>query len=378
MWNDRFAAKEAAIKAHKHRRLTFHDVCIISSVSKTGDTLPPVTTISALRPQEQNQIIPLSISHDGDYATAVCMAFEPQRLMAASPATTEDSLPTADHTISEEGSTPADHTISEDRSMPADDKTVIEPVSPSTEATEEAPPKMSKNMSKRAIKKAMKEAAKEAAKEATEEAIPKVTEPKSLRPPMTEEEILRKQKREAILSTRSESIYGMPATIDPKLIIKILERAGMVHNIPNEATSQDLVDLFKGRCTAVKGYVQKMDKKGARGLVVFQFPNDLRRATKASRHGLYVMGGRQLSITPAGQLPKSIMMTYGRLHKREAHPMKMLEYGHILDMGLTPDMRPKEIRKIICGEDENSVNLAEFWTTDVFHVHKGCANLVEA
>ncbi|WAO85532.1 ACPS domain-containing protein [Fusarium falciforme] len=75
----RFAAKEAAIKAHPYRRLTFHDV-MIERRQVEGDRLgsgPPVARIRSGEGQAEDASALLSISHDGDYATAVCLGHEP-------------------------------------------------------------------------------------------------------------------------------------------------------------------------------------------------------------------------------------------------------------------------------------------------------------
>ncbi|PTB80687.1 hypothetical protein M440DRAFT_1325702 [Trichoderma longibrachiatum ATCC 18648] len=75
----RFAAKEAAIKAHSHRRLTFHDV-VIERRGRDEERLgsgPPVARIKGGEGEEEDASAMISISHDGEYATAVCMAFDP-------------------------------------------------------------------------------------------------------------------------------------------------------------------------------------------------------------------------------------------------------------------------------------------------------------
>lgn len=75
----RFAAKEAAIKAHSHRRLTFHDV-VIERRGKKEERLgsgPPVARIKGEGEADADVSAMISISHDGDYATAVCMAYDP-------------------------------------------------------------------------------------------------------------------------------------------------------------------------------------------------------------------------------------------------------------------------------------------------------------
>lgn len=111
--NNRFAAKEAIIKAHPHRRLTFHDIIIKSGSGATAtDGDRPIlgkqqqnqdeelsltrrlepdaegegdTTIdrgngsgaptAIVKGVEYDQVALVSISHDGEYATAVCLGF---------------------------------------------------------------------------------------------------------------------------------------------------------------------------------------------------------------------------------------------------------------------------------------------------------------
>ncbi|OAQ98205.1 hypothetical protein LLEC1_00931, partial [Akanthomyces lecanii] len=80
----RFAAKEAAIKAHTHRQLTFHDVVIerraVAARAETLGSGPPVARIRAPAADDgadEDESAMVSISHDGDYATAVCLAHDP-------------------------------------------------------------------------------------------------------------------------------------------------------------------------------------------------------------------------------------------------------------------------------------------------------------
>lgn len=82
MVNDkRFAAKEAAIKSHTHRQLTFHDVIIerraAAARTVTLGSGPPVARIRAAEEAGEDESAMISISHDGDYATAVCLAHDP-------------------------------------------------------------------------------------------------------------------------------------------------------------------------------------------------------------------------------------------------------------------------------------------------------------
>ncbi|KAF4773678.1 ATP synthase F0 [Colletotrichum scovillei] len=94
----RFAAKEATFKAHPTRNLTWHDITIVRKQSaqlkdiegqrKAKETEPPASTpngsgppiaiVRSLHEGMPGQEVLVSISHDGDYATAVCLAFEAQ------------------------------------------------------------------------------------------------------------------------------------------------------------------------------------------------------------------------------------------------------------------------------------------------------------
>ncbi|QSZ30086.1 hypothetical protein DSL72_004606 [Monilinia vaccinii-corymbosi] len=71
----RFAAKEAAKKAFSKRRLGFHDIIIDNPSLDDLRSRAPITLVKSTNGQE-DQIVPMSISHDGDYATAVCMSCE--------------------------------------------------------------------------------------------------------------------------------------------------------------------------------------------------------------------------------------------------------------------------------------------------------------
>jgi hypothetical protein len=76
---DRFAAKEAAIKAHHNRKLTYHSIAIHRppGTDPLEGSQPPVAVILPDSGDwEQGQEARISISHDGEYATATCLAFE--------------------------------------------------------------------------------------------------------------------------------------------------------------------------------------------------------------------------------------------------------------------------------------------------------------
>ncbi|KAL0944432.1 holo-acyl-carrier-protein synthase [Colletotrichum truncatum] len=78
----RFAAKEATFKAHPFRRLSFHDITIVRKALVEGKenpngSGPPVAVLRSEREGEPDQTAMVSISHDGDYATAVCLGYDP-------------------------------------------------------------------------------------------------------------------------------------------------------------------------------------------------------------------------------------------------------------------------------------------------------------
>jgi hypothetical protein len=71
----RWAAKEAAIKAHTLRRIFMHDITIHGGEQEEGRSKAPAMTIKAKDGGEE-QVVKISISHDGEYATAVCLVAE--------------------------------------------------------------------------------------------------------------------------------------------------------------------------------------------------------------------------------------------------------------------------------------------------------------
>lgn len=67
----RFAAKEAVIKAHPQRNLTWHEITISHQASTHADRKGAPAAIIKGTNEDHEALI--SISHDGDYATAVCL-----------------------------------------------------------------------------------------------------------------------------------------------------------------------------------------------------------------------------------------------------------------------------------------------------------------
>jgi hypothetical protein len=78
---NRFAAKEAAIKAHHNRKLTYHSIAIHrppSSDPLEGSQPPLAVILPESGNWEEGKEAKISISHDGEYAIATCLAFEPR------------------------------------------------------------------------------------------------------------------------------------------------------------------------------------------------------------------------------------------------------------------------------------------------------------
>lgn len=73
-YEHRWAAKEAAIKAHTLRRISMHDITIYGE-QKGGISKAPTMTIKS-KDGGENLVAKISISHDGKYATAVCLVAE--------------------------------------------------------------------------------------------------------------------------------------------------------------------------------------------------------------------------------------------------------------------------------------------------------------
>ena len=80
-----WAAKEATIKAHPHRVLSRHDITIIRAPLRDGLSQAPVVFVRSAQAGveavghgngkvEVGTEVKVSISHDGEYATAVCLA----------------------------------------------------------------------------------------------------------------------------------------------------------------------------------------------------------------------------------------------------------------------------------------------------------------
>lgn len=75
----RFAAKEAIMKSHPERKLTYWDIKILAKESgPDGRSQPPEAFIKSLSGSWDDGIqVPISISHDGEYATATAIGYDP-------------------------------------------------------------------------------------------------------------------------------------------------------------------------------------------------------------------------------------------------------------------------------------------------------------
>ena len=74
----RFAAKEAAFKAHPTHHLGFHDIVIRSVGAESG----PIAAI--IKGKEVDFTSLVSISHDGGFAVGVCLGCAPGEAGATS------------------------------------------------------------------------------------------------------------------------------------------------------------------------------------------------------------------------------------------------------------------------------------------------------
>ncbi|AEO70770.1 uncharacterized protein THITE_163683 [Thermothielavioides terrestris NRRL 8126] len=79
------AGEEAAFKAHAHLRLGFHDVLILTPSETEAEIVKPEAAwprapapVAVIKPGDgrRDQMAMVSISHDGQYATAVCIGFD--------------------------------------------------------------------------------------------------------------------------------------------------------------------------------------------------------------------------------------------------------------------------------------------------------------
>ncbi|RAL65651.1 hypothetical protein DID88_005322 [Monilinia fructigena] len=331
----RFAAKEAAKKAFSKRRLSFHDISIDNPSLDNLKSRAPITLIKSTKGQE-DQIVPMSISHDGDYATAVCGgsstsatviksslnasgASEPVQPASIDDSTIESNLdvaraPNPVHPEVSPSSTngpnikyhlsatsavrsinfdllnksfnrnspgfqPRDYSFdgSQAKGNPPTDFQVK--YYPTAGASSSDVPVLQpgdwvcqsegcgfQNHSEkfRCVNCDTKRLEgwtnyidpdsdynKKLAEHANYTGLPFEIDPEK-----EKEKKARIEVRQERLKTRTQSIYGLPTYIDPKVVKKNVENCLAVDNLPPGTTNEELIEAFKGRCTAIKGYVK--------------------------------------------------------------------------------------------------------------------------
>ncbi|CAD6448496.1 6ea8abcc-fb25-4009-8bb6-6d495f5f0ea4 [Sclerotinia trifoliorum] len=157
--------------------------------------------------------------------------------------------------------------------------------------------------------------------------------PIEIDPAKEEERRLRVANRHAKLETRMESTYGLPSYLDPKIIKKNVENCLRVQGVPVGTTNEELVEAFKGRCTAMKGYV-KMSRDGhTEGWVILSRKteaNKLRNQSKRKPQELPMIRNRRLKLVATDEWLRGILRDY-------ASGTRVWDWR------------------------------ADFWTTDVFH-----------
>ncbi|THV52586.1 hypothetical protein BGAL_0075g00320 [Botrytis galanthina] len=156
--------------------------------------------------------------------------------------------------------------------------------------------------------------------------------PYKIDPAQEEEKKMRIANRQARLHERSQSIYGLPTYLDPKVIKKNVENSLKVVGIPLGTTNEELIEAFKGRCTAIKGYVKQSKYGTMFGSII------LSRETEANKL-------RHMDRRP-NELPKI--------------------RGHTVTMVKMDDWLRAFLREYGSGARIWDWR-ADFWTTDVFH-----------
>ncbi|KAB8297832.1 hypothetical protein EYC80_001629 [Monilinia laxa] len=158
--------------------------------------------------------------------------------------------------------------------------------------------------------------------------------PFEIDPEKEKEKKARIEVRQERLKTRTQSIYGLPTYIDPKVVKKNVENCLAVDNLPPGTTNEELIEAFKGRCTAIKGYVKVSRVGQIRAWVILSRKteaNKLRHLAKKP-HLLPVIRGHHLKMTETDDWIRNLLREYANGCRRW-------------------DWR------------------ADFWTTNVFHAY---------
>ncbi|KAF7903477.1 uncharacterized protein EAF01_006526 [Botrytis porri] len=147
-----------------------------------------------------------------------------------------------------------------------------------------------------------------------------------------EEKKMRIANRQARLHERSQSIYGLPTYLDPKLIKRNVENSLRVMGIPLGTTNEELIEAFKGKCTAIKGYVRQSREGIIHGSIILSRENEANKLRHMDRrpYELPEIRGHRLRMVKADDWLRGFLREYG-------------SGARIWDWK------------------------ADFWTTDVFH-----------
>ncbi|KAA8570833.1 hypothetical protein EYC84_000225 [Monilinia fructicola] len=140
--------------------------------------------------------------------------------------------------------------------------------------------------------------------------------------------------RQERLKNRTQSIYGLPIYIDPKVVKKNVENCLAVDNLPPGVTNEELIEAFKGRCAAIKGYVKVSRVGQIRAWIILSRKTEANKLRHLARKPdlLPVIRGRKLKITETDEWLRKLLREYANGTRRW-------------------DWR------------------ADFWTTDVYHAY---------
>ncbi|ESZ97727.1 hypothetical protein SBOR_1914 [Sclerotinia borealis F-4128] len=140
--------------------------------------------------------------------------------------------------------------------------------------------------------------------------------------------------RQSRLKTRTESIYGLPTHLDPRVIKKNLENCLRVERLPIGITNEELIEGFKGYCTAIKGYVHVSSVGSVKAYIILSRKTEANKIRHLAQRPelLPVIRGHRLKMVKADDGVKAFLREYGTGARRW-------------------DWK------------------ADFWTTDVFHAY---------
>ncbi|KAF7947715.1 hypothetical protein EAE96_008795 [Botrytis aclada] len=119
--------------------------------------------------------------------------------------------------------------------------------------------------------------------------------------------------RQARLNERTQSIYGLPTYLDPKLIKKNVENSLRVIGIPYGTTNEELIEAFKGRCSAIKGYVKQSKTGYMYGSIILSRENEANKLRHLDRRPYESpkIRGHQLRMVKADDWLRGFLREYG-------------------------------------------------------------------